>query len=172
MLGWFRRFCPPPPPLGCCLCPGGLRFSFLLPFQGLPVPGQVCWCFLLPLFFCVPLLVSLLSTFHLICIFISFPYPVILTFTSLSGPQLSPLRWGVCVKHLNRCKTSFHLQGLLLRLFFHVSVCCSISISILSDSPLICMLFASPIAIDLQMIQQGNFVGFNALLHGLLFHRF
>ena len=109
MLGWFRRFCPPPPPLVFWFLPVGLRFSFLLPFQGLPVPGQVCWCWcsLLPLFFCVPLLVSLLSNFHLICIFISFPFPVILTFTSLSGPQLSPLRWGVCVKHLNRCKTSF-----------------------------------------------------------------
>ena len=22
----------------------GLRFSFLLPFQGLPAPGRVCWC--------------------------------------------------------------------------------------------------------------------------------
>ena len=58
---------------------------------------------------------------------------------------------------------------LLLRLFFHVSVCCSISFSILSDSPLICMFFASSIAINFQMIQQGNFVGFNAHLHVLCF---
>ena len=76
MLGWFRRFCLPPPPLVCWFLPVGLRFSFLLPFQGLPVPGQVCWCWcsLLPLFFCVPLLVFLLSNSHLIFIFI-FAYP-------------------------------------------------------------------------------------------------
>ena len=49
VVGWFRRFRPPPPPLVW------FRFRrppvFLsLPFQGLPVLGQVClcWCLLFP----------------------------------------------------------------------------------------------------------------------------
>ena len=55
----------------------GLRFSFPLPFQGLSVLGQVCWCwcFLLPLFFCVPFIVFRPSSFHLIFTFISSPFP-------------------------------------------------------------------------------------------------
>ena len=115
MLGWFRRFCLPPPPLVCWFLPVGLRFSFLLPFQGLPVPGQVCWCwcFLLPLFFCVPLLVFWLSNFSSHFHF---------HFTSISfSPSFSshvralvfyPTAVGcVCVKHLNRCKTSIRSAG-------------------------------------------------------------
>ena len=92
MLGWFRRFCLPPPPLVCWFLPVGLRFSFLLPFQGLPVPGQVCWCWcsLLPLFFCVPLLVSLLSNSH-------FHFHLCL-------PHCGGV--CVCVTRLNRRKTS------------------------------------------------------------------
>ena len=55
VVGWFRRFRPPPPPLVW------FRFRrppfFLsLPFQGLPVLGQVClcWCLLLPSSFAFP----------------------------------------------------------------------------------------------------------------------
>ena len=55
VIGWFRRFRPPPPPLVW------FRFRrppfFLsLPFQGLPVLGQVClcWCFLFPSSFAFP----------------------------------------------------------------------------------------------------------------------
>ena len=56
VVGWFRRFCPPPPLRWFWSVSVGLRFSFPLPFQGLPAPGQVCWCwcFLLPSSFCVP----------------------------------------------------------------------------------------------------------------------
>ena len=38
-----------PPSAGLVPCPSTLRFSFPLPFQGLPAPGQVCpcWCSLL-----------------------------------------------------------------------------------------------------------------------------
>ena len=46
----------------------GLRFSFPLPFQGLPAPGQVCWCVFSPsLLFLRSPLGSLLSncSFHL-----------------------------------------------------------------------------------------------------------
>ena len=43
VVGWFRRFCLPPLRWFCSVSVG-LRFSFLLPFQGLPAPGQVCWC--------------------------------------------------------------------------------------------------------------------------------
>ena len=42
MLGWFRRFRPSPPSAGLVPLSVGLRFSFPLLFQGLPVPGQVC----------------------------------------------------------------------------------------------------------------------------------
>ena len=58
MSGWFRRFCLPPLRWSCYVSVG-LRFSFPLPFQGLPTPGQVCWCVFAPsLFFCVPLKIS------------------------------------------------------------------------------------------------------------------
>ena len=49
VVGWFRRVVLPPLrwSFSVSVC---LRFSFSLPFQGLPVVGQVslCWCFLFP----------------------------------------------------------------------------------------------------------------------------
>ena len=100
-----------PPSAGLLVLPVGLRFSFPLPFQGLPVPGQVCWCwcFLFPLFFCVPLLVFWLSNFsshfHFHLTSISFSP----SFSShVRALVFYPTAVGcVCVKHLNRCKTSF-----------------------------------------------------------------
>jgi len=55
VVGWFRRFRLPPPPL-FLFRSVGLRFSFPLPFQGLPALGQVClcWCLLLPSSFAFP----------------------------------------------------------------------------------------------------------------------
>ena len=54
-----------------------------------------------------PLSGSWLSSFHFIFILVSSPFSFILIFIPLSGPQLTaPLMRGVCVKHLNRCKTS------------------------------------------------------------------
>ena len=44
LVGCVRRFCPPPPPLVGFLARRPSAFSFSLPFQGLPVSGQVCWC--------------------------------------------------------------------------------------------------------------------------------
>ena len=61
MSGWFRRFRPSPPSAGLVPCPSTLRFSFPLPFQGLPAPGQVCCVGVLSFFFCVPLFASWLS---------------------------------------------------------------------------------------------------------------
>ena len=72
-------------------------------------PGVLALVFSPSLFFCVPLLVSRLSNssshlhFHLIFI----PFSSLSSYHS-SGPELShPASAGcVCVKHLNRCKTS------------------------------------------------------------------
>ena len=49
LLGWFRRF--RPPPLRWCGCVSvGLRFSFSLPFRGFARfgLGVSCWCLLFP----------------------------------------------------------------------------------------------------------------------------
>ena len=106
MSGWFRRFRPSPPSAGLVPCPSTLRFSFPLPFQGLPAPGQVCRVGVLSFFFCVPLFASWSSNFpsHL---------QGHLTFTSPSSsssphfPSHYPAkgRVCVCVTHLYRCKT-------------------------------------------------------------------
>ena len=60
-----------PPSAGLVPCPSTPRFSFPLPFQGLPAPGQVCRVGVLSFFFCVPLFASWLSNFHLIFMVIS-----------------------------------------------------------------------------------------------------
>ena len=55
LVGWFRCFRPFPPVRWSWSVSVGLRFSFPLPFQGLPAPGQVCWCvFLFPFFLAFP----------------------------------------------------------------------------------------------------------------------
>ena len=111
MSGWFRRFRPSPPSAGLVPCPSTLRVSFPLPFQGLPVPGQVCWCVFAPsLFFCVPLFASWLSNVHLI-------FTLISSFIPRSSSSSShfyahhPAGGGVCVclYRLNRRKTSITL---------------------------------------------------------------
>ena len=85
-VGLFRRFRPPPPPRVWFRSSVGLRFSFPLPFQGLPAPGQVClcWCFLFvpPLFLCVPRPAFRLSNSHLIFMLNSPSFLVILIFIS------------------------------------------------------------------------------------------
>ena len=66
----------PPPPLVLVRVRRPSAFFFSLAFQGLPAPGQVCWCvFALSFFFCVPLFASWLSNVHLIFSFISFFIP-------------------------------------------------------------------------------------------------
>ena len=110
LLGWFRRFCLPPPPLVFWSSSVGLRFSFPLPFQGLPAPGQVCWCVFSPsLPFLRSPLGSLLSNcsshLHFHFTFIVFHLHLHL----MAGTSVFPPHFGgvcVCVKHLNRCKTS------------------------------------------------------------------
>ena len=95
----------------------GLRFSFPLPFQGLPVPGQVCWCVFSPSFpFLRSPLGSLLSNFHLIFIVISPSSVFILTFISLE-PIHALLRQGVCVERLHRRKTSVERGNLYTLLY-------------------------------------------------------
>ena len=108
MSGWFRRFRPSLPSAGLVPCPSTLRFSFPLPFQGLPAPGQVCRVGVLSFFFCVPLFAFWLSnsSSHL---------HGHLTFTPLSSsssphlPRHHPAKGRVCVTHLYRCKTSITL---------------------------------------------------------------
>ena len=98
LVSCVRRF-RPPPLLWSVFGPSPIRFSFPLPFQGSPAPGQVCWwlCFLLfSFFFCVPPLGFRLSNCspHVHCHFMLI--------------SMSPtLR--VC--HLNRCKTSIRRRG-------------------------------------------------------------
>ena len=96
-----------PPSAGLVPCPSTLRFSFPLPFQGLPAPGQVCRVGVPSFFFCVPLFASWLSnsSSHL---------HGHLTFIPLSSSPSPHLPWHhpakgrvcVCVTHLYRCKTS------------------------------------------------------------------
>ena len=92
-----------PPSAGLVPCPSTLRFSFPLPFQGLPAPGQVCRVGVLSFFFCVPLFASWLSIF-------SSHLQGHLTFTPPSSSSSPHLPWHhpakVCVTHLYRCKTS------------------------------------------------------------------
>ena len=105
MSGWFRRFRPPPPPPGLVPCPSTLRFSFPLPFQGLPAPGQVCRVGVPSFFFCVPLFASWLSNSSSSSWSSHLHSPLILIFTSSSvAPPCQ--RQGVCVTHLYGCKTS------------------------------------------------------------------
>ena len=88
----------PPTSAGLVPCPSTLRFSFPLPFQGLPAPGQVCCVGVLSFFFCVPLFASWLSisSSHL---------HGHLTFTPPSSSSSLHLPWHH-VTHLHRCKTS------------------------------------------------------------------
>ena len=95
-----------PPLRWSCSVSVGLRFSFSLPFQGVPAPGQGRWCVFSPsLFFCVPLLGSRLSNhsfhFHSNLIFIHL--------SSSSSPHCKdttlPKAGCVCVERLNRRKT-------------------------------------------------------------------
>ena len=85
--GWFRRFCLPPPPLVLFRFPSASAFLFPCLSRvarfGL---GFMCWCFLLPSSFCVPLFASWLSNFHLIVTFTSFSFPFFFIFISWSGP--------------------------------------------------------------------------------------
>ena len=92
-----------PPSAGLVPCPSTLRFSFPLPFQGLPAPGQVCRVGVLSFFFCVPLFASWLSNF-------SSHLQGHLTFTSPSSsssphlPSHYPAKGRVCV-----CDTSVQM---------------------------------------------------------------
>ena len=108
MVGWFRRFRPSPPSAGLVPCPSASAFLFPCPFRVCPLRARcvgVGACSLL--FFCVPLLVSRLSNlschFHFQLIFIP---PFILTSTSLHTNNSALGRVCVCVKRLNRRKTS------------------------------------------------------------------
>ena len=93
---WFRRFRPPPPPLVLLRVRRPSLFFFLA-FSGFcPFRARcVVLVFSLSLFSCVPLFASWLGNFHSIFIFIS----------------SAPLWRGVCVYHLNRCKTSNFAGG-------------------------------------------------------------
>ena len=86
MLGWFRRFCLPPPPLVLFRCSSAFAFLFPCLFRVCPFQARcVVLVFSLSLFSCVPLFASWLSKFHFIVIVISLSF-------SLHLP-----RWCVCV---------------------------------------------------------------------------
>ena len=109
MLGWFRRFCLPPPPLVLFRCSSAFAFLFPCLFRVCPFRARcVVLVFSLSLFSCVPLFASWLSIFHFIFI-------VIFIFISSA-----PLRWGVCVYHLYRCKTSIYRRGTCI---YVISLC-------------------------------------------------
>ena len=92
-----------PPSAGLVPCPSTLRFSFPLPFQGLPAPGQVCRVGVLSFFFCVPLFASWLSIFSSSSRSSHLHSPLILIVTSSSvAPPCQ--RQGVCV-----CDTSVQM---------------------------------------------------------------
>ena len=98
LLGWFRRFRPSPPSAGLVPLSVGLRFSFSCLFRVCPFRARcVVLVFSLSLFFCVPLFASWLGNVH-----------CHLTFIVISS---APLRRGVCVFHLYRCKTSIMCRG-------------------------------------------------------------
>ena len=103
LLGWFRRFRPPPPPLVWLRVRRPSLFFFLA-FSGFcPFRARcVVLVFALSLFSCVPLFASWLGNFH-----------SIFTFMSFSPSSHLPRCCGacVCVYHLNRCKTSIICRG-------------------------------------------------------------
>ena len=98
VLGWFRRFRPPPPPLVWFRVRRHPLF-FSLVFSGFcPLWARcVVLVFALSLFSCVLLFASWLSK-------LSFHFHFHLTFIVISS---APLLRGVCVYHLYRCKTSY-----------------------------------------------------------------
>ena len=108
VVGWFRRFCPPPPPsAGLGLSPSASAFLFPCLFRVCPLRARCVGVgvFSFPLPFAFPLFVSRLSNSHFIFMFTSPSSFFILTFTSSS--EFTPCLAGcVCVEHLNRCKTS------------------------------------------------------------------
>ena len=125
MVGWFRRFRPSPPPLVLfCVRRPPLFFSLALSGFARFGPGLPVLVFAPSLFFCIPLFASWLSNFHLIFIFTSSSFPFnFISFSShcpdLNFPTL-PLE-GVCVEHLNRCKTSrrtWHRPMIVQKLLF------------------------------------------------------
>ena len=109
LVGCVRRFCPPSPPLvgfWPVVCP---LFLFPCPFRVCPSRARCVGVgvFSFPFPFCVPPLVFRLRNCHLIFIVISFPFhSLIFTFISYVGALNASRQRGVCVEHLNRCKTS------------------------------------------------------------------
>ena len=103
-----------PPSAGLVPCPSTLRFSFPLPFQGLPAPGQVCRVGVLSFFFCVPFFAFWLSnsSSHL---------HGHLTFTPLSSsssphlPRHHPAKGRVCV-----CDTSVQMQNFYYFIYIYI----------------------------------------------------
>ena len=103
MLGWFRRFRLPPPPLVLFRCPSASAFLFPCLFRVCPFRARcVVLVFSLTLFFCVPLFASWFSKFHFIFIVISLSF-------SFHLPRCGGA--CVCVYHLYRCKTSIYCRG-------------------------------------------------------------
>ena len=104
LVGCVRRFCPPPF-LWLVFGPSFVRFFFSLAVSGFACFGLgvlVLVFSLFPFLLCVPPLVFWLSNCHLIFMVISFPFSFNFHLHLICRPRLP----GVCVKHLNRWKTS------------------------------------------------------------------
>ena len=87
VVGWFRRFRPPPPTLVLFrVRRPPLFFSPALSGFARFGPGSLVLVFAPSFFFCVPLFASWLSNFHLNFIFTSSSFPFIFNIISLSGP--------------------------------------------------------------------------------------
>ena len=111
MVGWFRHFRPPPPPLVLfCFRRPPLFFSLALSGFARFGPGLPVLVFAPSLFLCVPLFASWLSNFHLMFIFTSSSFPFNFIFISLSGPQFSHPPAGGCV-----CEPSEKMKNFYLR---------------------------------------------------------
>ena len=108
VVGWFRRFRPPPPVVFRVRRPL-LFFSLALSGFARSGPGVLVWVFAPSLFFCVPFLgprlSNLSSHFHFHFMFIPL---FIFIFTSLHANHPASGRVCVCVRanRLNRRKTS------------------------------------------------------------------
>ena len=118
VVGWFRRFRPPPSSAGLVPFPSASGFSFLaLSGFARSGPGVFVLVFALSLFSCAPLFASWLSNFHPIFMLISL---------SLSFHLPRCCGECVCVYHLYRCKTSFFilLQGRVALMSYHTQWSC------------------------------------------------
>ena len=101
LVGCVRRFCPPPLLVFWSVFgPSSVRFFFSLALSGFARSGLGVFVLvfsLFPLLFCVPCLVSRLSSCHLIFVVISFPFTFHLHLHLICRSLKKPRCCGACV---------------------------------------------------------------------------